>query len=118
MADLSLPQMCECGSIMTRKILAPMVQGDTPPYQSPIDGKEVSGRRARKEDLLRNNCVEYEPGLKEAQMRAKAKSDEDLESAVESTLDQAITEMPARKRELLVQELSSGVDVSIGRRSP
>lgn len=36
---------------------APMVQGDTPAYRSPITGHEVSGRRARREDLKRHNCI-------------------------------------------------------------
>lgn len=35
----------------------PMVQGDIQPYASPITGHEVSGRRARREDLKRHNCI-------------------------------------------------------------
>ena len=36
----------------------PLVFGDLPGYQSPIDGSWVDGRRARKYDLEKNNCVE------------------------------------------------------------
>lgn len=36
----------------------PMVFGDLPEYRSPIDGSLISGRRARKYDLEKNNCVD------------------------------------------------------------
>lgn len=39
-------------------LAAPMTFGDTPGYASPIDGKWIEGRRARKYDLESNNCVE------------------------------------------------------------
>lgn len=34
---------------------------DLPAYKSPIDGKTVDGRTARREDLKRNNCREVDP---------------------------------------------------------
>lgn len=37
--------------------VVPRVFGDLPGYQSPIDGKWVEGRRARRYDLESNNCV-------------------------------------------------------------
>lgn len=37
---------------------APRVFGDLPGYSSPIDGSWVDGRRARKYDLEKNNCVD------------------------------------------------------------
>lgn len=33
------------------------VQGDLKPYQSPVTGHEVGGRRARREDLKKHNCI-------------------------------------------------------------
>lgn len=44
-------------------VQAPRVFGDLPGYRSPIDGKWVDGRRARRYDLESNNCVEA-PDLK------------------------------------------------------
>ena len=41
----------------------PMTFGDLPGYRSPIDGSWVEGRRARRYDLEKNNCVPYEPSL-------------------------------------------------------
>lgn len=37
---------------------APLVLPDTPGYRSPIDGKWIEGRRARRYDLESNNCIE------------------------------------------------------------
>lgn len=49
---------------------------DLPDYRSPIDGRVVSGRAARREDLRRNNCVEIDPparprGFKNPRFAAK-----------------------------------------------
>jgi len=41
-----------------RPLQAPRVFGDLPGYSSPIDGTWVDGRRARKYDLEKNNCVD------------------------------------------------------------
>lgn len=38
--------------------VTPMTFGDLPEYRSPIDGSVISGRRARKYDLEKNNCVD------------------------------------------------------------
>lgn len=46
------------GSISTPFIMKPM-----PAYRSPVDGRVISSRQERKDDLKRNNCVEYEPSL-------------------------------------------------------
>lgn len=41
-----------------RPLQAPQTYGDLPGYQSPIDGSWVEGRRARKYDMEKNNCVD------------------------------------------------------------
>lgn len=40
------------------QIVMPNVQSDIPEYTSPIDGKLISSRSHRREDLARNNCVD------------------------------------------------------------
>ncbi len=40
------------------EVCTPAVIGDIPAYRSPITGEWVDGRRARREDLKKNNCVE------------------------------------------------------------
>ena len=42
---------------------APRVVSDIPEYLSPIDGTPITSRSHRREDLKRNNCVEWEPGI-------------------------------------------------------
>ena len=39
-------------------LAAPRVWGDLPGYRSPIDGAMIEGRRARRYDLEKNNCVD------------------------------------------------------------
>jgi hypothetical protein len=44
-------------------VAAPMVMKDIPDYRSPIDGRMIGSRSTRREDLKRNNCVEWDPAL-------------------------------------------------------
>jgi hypothetical protein len=39
-------------------IVMPTVISDIPEYRSPIDGKLITSRSERREDLKRNNCVD------------------------------------------------------------
>lgn len=39
----------------------PMVCPDLPPYVSPVTGKVIDGRVARREDLKRTGCREIDP---------------------------------------------------------
>jgi hypothetical protein len=40
---------------------APQVMRDTEPYRSPIDGRWITSRSWRREDMARNGCVEADP---------------------------------------------------------
>ena len=40
------------------QICAPLDTPDTPGYRSPITGEWIEGRRARREDLKKHNCVD------------------------------------------------------------
>lgn len=58
------------------QICAPMVMRDTPEYASPIDGRMITSRSWRREDLARNNCIEADPprrpkGIKNERFAAK-----------------------------------------------
>lgn len=46
-------------------VCSPIVQSDIPDYRSPIDGKLIGSRSARRDDLKRNDCVEVDPRPKE-----------------------------------------------------
>lgn len=41
-----------------RPLQKPRVFSDLPGYQSPIDGRWIEGRRARRYDMESNNCVD------------------------------------------------------------
>mgnify|MGYP001615457193 CR=1 FL=1 len=42
----------------------PYVRGDLPTYISPVTGKPIEGRAARREDLARSGCREVDPSEK------------------------------------------------------
>lgn len=46
------------------QISAPMVMRDIPEYLSPIDGKPITSRSHRREDLIKNGCIEVDPPKK------------------------------------------------------
>ena len=47
----------------SRPIAVPYIISDIPEYRSPIDGRPITTRSERRDDLARNNCVEYEPSM-------------------------------------------------------
>lgn len=104
-----------CAGIGQKVILPPMVRGDLPAYESPIDGRLIEGRRARMEDLRRNNCRPYEDGEKEYHERARAQENARLDAAVDESVDRQIASMPARKLELLEQEVRAGATCTVER---
>jgi hypothetical protein len=46
-----------------KPIAMPTIISDIPEYRSPIDGRVIGSRSQRRDDLKRNNCVEYEPSM-------------------------------------------------------
>ena len=94
------PACAECGAPTKQRISAVRGFGDLEPYQSPIDGREVRGRRARRDDLERNNCREYE-GLETEQKEAariRAERQKRLDAKVEAELERTITDLDASNR--------------------
>ncbi len=56
------------------KVVMPTVISDIPEYRSPINGKPITSRSERREDLKRNNCVEWEPSLSPTKGERKFKN--------------------------------------------
>lgn len=50
-------------SVSGGPLAAPMVMRDIPEYRSPIDGRVIGSRSTRRDDLKRNNCIEWDPAL-------------------------------------------------------
>lgn len=90
---------------MQRIVEAPAVHADLPGYQSPIDGRWVEGRRARNEDLRRNNCRPWE-GMeverKEAEKRAEA-ADAQFGKVIEAGVAEVYNGMSTESQRALAQ---------------
>jgi hypothetical protein len=100
---------------MNRQICAPAVIGDYAPYECPVTGKMIEGRKAHEENLKRTGCRILEPGEAEAHKRSLAQADVDLDNRVEATVDEFIAKLPGEKREKLAAEMEGGLTAEIVR---
>lgn len=87
-------------------------------YDSPIDGRPITSKQARIEDLKRNHCREYDPTEKDEVIRNKAKEEARLDKALDDSVDSTLSGWSPRKKEILEQEIRSGADTQITRKSP
>lgn len=116
-AELDLPQFCECGSAAKRLISPCMFSIDAtnfPAYQSPTTGRWITSKTQRREDMKASNCVDYEPSLKDEQTKRIAREDAELEKKVDEHVEKTIYEMPAPKREKLAAEVEH-LDIAVTR---
>ena len=94
-----------CGAKMLRRVEAPAVQVDIGGYTSPVDGRWIEGKAARREDLKRNNCRPWE-GManekREAQKRA-AEAEKTYEKGVEAAVYNVYNNMSAEKQRAISQ---------------
>jgi putative FmdB family regulatory protein len=118
-ADYRTPQTCECGAEGRRIISVPRLVTVQPEcnYDSPIDGKPITSWKQRQEDLARSGCRPYDPEMKTDAERFRKRQDQELDKAIEQTVEAQIETMPGKKREQLDRELTSGADINIERRS-
>lgn len=81
----------------------PMVIGELPSYQSPIDGRWIDGRVARREDLARNNCRPWE-GMgqerKEA-ARQQAYAEQRRDAVAQATVERSLMQISESSRRIL-----------------
>lgn len=76
---------------------------DIPDYTSPINGKLISGRKQRREDLVRNSCRPYEgrdQELKEAN-RSQSYLDQANDRKVHESVAKAFHQLHPDKRRIL-----------------
>lgn len=110
-------QTCDCGADANRQTVPTMIAPMFQDYESPIDGSPITSKRKRQEDMARSGCVPYEPSLR-TESQTKLRNEElKLENQIDRTVEYEIKTMPARKRELLEQDLKSGADIEYGRHS-
>jgi hypothetical protein len=112
-------QPCKCGKRAEQIITsAPMaIIAKDICYDSPIDGRPITSMAQRKEDLARAGCVEYDPCMRQDYDRRLKREEAALDKAVDETVDTAIAQMPARKRETLESEMAAGFTAEIERKT-
>lgn len=93
-----------------------MIIPDLPAYESPIDGRVIEGRAARREDLKRAGCREYDPWMREEMARRQASDDAELEASVSRDVDKFRSRLSSRDRELLEQGMRAGMHALITRK--
>lgn len=112
------PQTCECGKVATKQLSRPMVIIPAEiSFKSPVDGAEITSKQAWLEDMARHNCIEYDPGMKQDYLRSQEESAKSLERSIDCAVDETIDAMPARKKEILEQELRAGADLDFSRQT-
>lgn len=76
------------------------IQADLPGYESPIDGRWIEGRKARRNDLARSNCRPWEGREQEEKVAAKARAEKErkLDTLAERMAHRAWAEAPERVR--------------------
>ena len=82
-------------------------------YESPATGEVITSDKARREDLARSGCVEYDPEMKTDYKRRIASEEALLDKQVDENIDAAIQSLSADKLNKLEQEIASGVDAEI-----
>lgn len=94
-----------CGWDMHRTVEAPAVQVDIGGYTSPIDGRWIEGKAARREDLKRNNCRPWEgmESEKKAAISRAKEADKVYEKGVEQSAYNVFNNMSADKQRALSQ---------------
>lgn len=103
----------QCGAMAVKAFLTPpmgFVQPDIC-YDSPIDGRPITTKHARLDDLARHNCQPYDPEMKKDAARFRKASEHALEKAVDETVEAEFERMPIRKKEQLAAELEGGMTV-------
>ena len=82
------------------RIEAPYIQADLPGYESPVTGKWVEGRRARREDLLVSGCRPFEgKAAEEAEARKyRAEQERKTDQLAEKMAHRAWAEAPESVR--------------------
>jgi hypothetical protein len=78
------------------------IQRDLPGYESPITGKWIEGRKARREDLRRHGCRPWEGREQEEKVaaRARAEQDQKLDALAEKMAHRAWEFAPERVRKV------------------
>jgi len=107
---------CQCGKTAKQIINAPrLIIVKDIYYDSPIDGRPITSEAARREDLARNNCIEYDPCMRQDIDKRARENEIKLDNEIDETIDREISMMSARQREHLDSELTKGLTAEVVR---
>jgi len=97
-----------CGEVGQQVIGAPLEVkiAEDVCYDSPIDGSPITSHAKRIEDLKRNGCQPYDPGMKQDYIRKQQEDEKALDKSIDQHVERAIEKMPTKKRGQLYSELT------------
>lgn len=91
-ADRDNLPTCFCGATVERIVTAPMV-AIFPKYESPVDGRPITSRGERAEDLRRAGAYEWEPGIDKDIARKKQYNLESSNAEIGKAVDDVVREL-------------------------
>ena len=84
-----------------------LIWSDLPAYESPIDGRIIEGRAQRREDLKRNGCREYDPGMKQDAKRNNQENNAQLDRIIGESVERMYNQLSDTKRKHLDREMGA-----------
>ena len=75
-----------CSKPMERQLSAPAVKRPMVSYISPASGRIITSEAARRDDLKRTGCIEYDPGLKQDAARREREEEKKLDAQIEDSV--------------------------------
>jgi len=99
---------CEtCAEIAERVFTAPILVkvAQDVHYASPVTGQPVQSHAARREDMARHGCVEYDPEMKKDVDRRRDESMQALEAGIEETVYEEMAKMSSAQKAKLASEV-------------
>lgn len=111
---------CDCGEWAKQVITSPaMIKvAASIAYDSPVDGRHITTWDARAEDLKRNHCRPYDPGMKKDAENFRNARQAKLEAAIDETIAETVTKMPTAQRGKLYADLvDKGLDLQVERKT-
>ena len=106
-ADYDTLQYCECGQKAKRQVTKAMIAPSFEAYESPIDGSAITSQKKRREEMARNDCVDYEPSMKDESTRIMKAGEAALDKEVDKTVDKFWDGLSSEKREDFAREISA-----------
>lgn len=113
--------VCSCGEVAQQLITAPLLVSAQREvrYDSPITGMPITSRAGWQEDMKRHDCVEYDPCMKQDEIRLKEEAWQKLDQQVDQTVAESVSKMTTKQRgELWSAVTEQGASCDVVRSTP